>query len=188
MGASIRVLLADDHPIVQEGMRDVCDYGGDIALVGVAQDSRQTQTMVLQLQPDVLLLDLNMPGESTCKTIYFTHRHCPQTNILIFSAYCEPAQVQELVSYGINGYVLKTENPDALLAAVRTAAQRGYWYSKSVFGVLGFRRESTLANQLLTPRESEIGCFLPNPACFLPNLTIYNLDFSHYALCRVGTK
>ena len=157
MGASIRVLLADDHPIVQEGIRDVCDYGGDMELVGVAQDSRQTQTMLLQLQPDVLLLDLNMPGENACETIHFTHRHCLQTNILIFSAYCEPAQIQELVSCGINGYVLKTENPDTLLAAVRTAAQRGHWYSKSVFVVLlGIQRESTSANQLLTPRESEI--------------------------------
>ncbi len=156
MGTSIRVLLADDHPIVQTGIGDVCGYGGDVALVGVAQDSRQTQTMLLQLQPDVLLLDLNMPGDDACETIYFTHRHCPHTHILIFSAYCEPAQIQELVSCGINGYVLKTEAPDALLAAIRTAAQGGHWFSESVFVVLGFQREITPANQLLTSRESEI--------------------------------
>ncbi len=156
MEKPIRVVLADDHPIVHEGFRDVCEYGRNIDLVGVAANSEQTRKILLELQPDILLLDIYMPGDAASETILFAHHHCPHTKILMFSAFCNLAQIQQLRSCGINGYVLKSEEPNTLLAAIRAVASGGFWYSKAVLSVLGYQRESKLVAQTITQRESQI--------------------------------
>ena len=82
MADTIRVLLADDHPVVRSGIKGALEVEGDIRVVGEANDGEEAQRMSVDLSPDVLLLDLNMPGPKATDTIAYIREHCPGTKIV----------------------------------------------------------------------------------------------------------
>ena len=87
MAETIRVVLADDHPLMCAGIRATLVAEPDLMLVGEAVDGHEAQRLSHELGPDVLLLDLNMPGPSAFETMAYLHEHCPQVKVVMLTAY-----------------------------------------------------------------------------------------------------
>ncbi len=159
MGETVRVLLADDHPLVRAGIRTVLTAEEDVALVGEATSGDEVQRLCQKLQPDVLLLDLNMPGPSSFEIVAYLRECCPGTNVLILTAYDDDAYIHGLMAAGVAGYVLKDEATEAVVGAIRAIAEGGTWLSRPVAEKLA-RPKTGEDNQArpadLTDREREI--------------------------------
>lgn len=119
MSDSIRVVLADDHAVVRAGIRQFMERAGDIEVVGEAQDGEATQTLVEQLQPDVAVLDIQMPKQSGIEVARWIRAHHPGVGVLILTAYDDDPYVLAVLRAGANGYVLKTATPGEIVQAVR---------------------------------------------------------------------
>ncbi len=156
MSTPIRVLLADDHPLICTGIRTVLASTSTIALVGVAVDGQATQQRCLELQPDILLLDLGMPGPPAPATVAFVQDHCPHTHVLVLSAHSDYANAHQMLRTGVAGYVLKDEMPAVLIQAIHAVAQGDTWFSQAIMThlVRGQRGEQVSAI-LNTPTERE---------------------------------
>jgi DNA-binding NarL/FixJ family response regulator len=149
----IRVLLADDHPLVRAGIRSVLTAEEDIALVGEAVDGDQVLRLCQELEPDILLLDLNMPGPSPFETVAYLRQHCPAVKVLVLTAYDDDAYVHGLTAAGVAGYVLKDEVPETVVRAIRAVEDGDTWLSRPVVEKLA-RLE--IEETFLTEREGQV--------------------------------
>ena len=132
MAETIRVLLADDHPLVRSGIRATLADEPEVALVGEATDGHEAQQMCSALRPDIMLLDLSMPGPSPLETIAYVRANCGDAKVLILTAYDDDTYLRGLMGAGIDGYLLKDEATEALLNAIVTVHGGGIWFSDSV--------------------------------------------------------
>jgi two-component system, NarL family, nitrate/nitrite response regulator NarL len=158
----IRILLADNHPLMCEGIAASLDQIEEFELVGQAHNSSEAVELTIELQPDVLLLDLCILGLNPFKTMAVLRQHCPQTNALVFSAFCNAPVVQALVEVGIAGYVVKEESGQQLHEAIRTVASGVSWFSpctqEALLRKIGLKSGLQLG-AALTKREREV-CLL----------------------------
>lgn len=156
MPKPICVVIADDHPLMRSGVRATLEGAADIHVVGEASNGREAQSLCQRLEPDILILDLNMPGPSFLETLTSLQEAVPNVNVLVLTALEEGVYVRSLVKAGIAGYILKDEVPDALISAVRTVQHGGTWFSRTVFSKL---HEVTLDDNVLsdlTNRERDV--------------------------------
>ncbi len=159
MTDSIRVLLADDHPVVRSGIKGALESEGNIKVVGEADDGHEVQTLCQDLLPDVLLLDLNMPGPKATDTIAVVRETCPDTKIVMLTAHDEDAYIRAVMRAGVSGYLLKEEAVDTVVKAVRAVKKGAAWYSQTIaerFVQWQFGREPEIEDAQLTPREREL--------------------------------
>jgi len=159
MSGAIRVLLADDHPLIGAGIETIFAEMDDLQLVGLAADGHEARHLCLELSPDVLVLDLKMPGPSPGETIAYVQEHCPEVKILILSAYDSEVYVREVVRLNIVGYVLKDEATKTLMDAIRTVAQDGTWYSQRIVAKLVRQKADepgVIGITSLTERERQV--------------------------------
>jgi two-component system response regulator NreC len=115
----IRVLIADDHSVLRAGLRMLLDAQSDIEVVGEAADGVEVSTRVRELQPDVVLLDLSMPGPPSGNVIRAVPRACPQTRVLVLTMHDDAAYLRAALSAGAVGYVVKKVADFELLSAIR---------------------------------------------------------------------
>jgi DNA-binding NarL/FixJ family response regulator len=115
----IRVLLADDHPVVRTGYRRLLEEAGDIRVVGEAATAEAAYALLLQDLPDVLVTDLSMPGGGGLGLIRRAAQREPGLAILVFSMHDGAALVRQALEAGARGFVTKASAPDCLVAAVR---------------------------------------------------------------------
>ncbi len=132
MSPITRVLLADDHPLIREGIGNTLRRGDGLQLVGVASTGHEILNLVAALEPDILLLDLEMPGLSPLETLKTLQKAHPQTRILVLSAHDNLVPVQALLHAGVRGYVLKDEAIDVLVQAIKAVVLGGTWFSQAV--------------------------------------------------------
>lgn len=118
----IRVVLADDHSVVRHGLRQLLEANGGFAVVAEAADVPSTVEEVRDRQPDVLILDLNMPGGSSLDAIPQLREEAPDTQIVILTMQSEPAYARRALGAGVLGYVLKDAADEELVEAVRRAS------------------------------------------------------------------
>jgi DNA-binding NarL/FixJ family response regulator len=156
MAESIRVLLADDHPLIRDGLRARLEAEADIVVVGEAVNGEEAQRQCRDLQPDVLVLDLNMPGPSPTETMAYVHERCPRVRVLVLTAFDDDAYVRGLIAAGVAGYVLKDEAPDALVDAVRSVAHGGAWFSRVVAARLAHPPAAPAYGPAFTDRERDL--------------------------------
>jgi two-component system, NarL family, response regulator LiaR len=116
---SIRLLIADDHRIVREGLRALFSTEPGIDLVGEAADGEQAVALARQLQPDVILLDMMMPRKDGLAAISEIKQHNPQARILVLTSFAEDDKVFPAIKGGALGYLLKDSSPAELLQAIR---------------------------------------------------------------------
>ena len=119
----IRIVLAEDHAVVREGFRAILDAESDFAIVGETGDGLEAVHLATSLTPDVLLVDLMMPGLSGLEVIRQVHRQSPQTAIVVLSVHDDESYVLEALRNGASAYVLKRSRAVELKKAVREAAQ-----------------------------------------------------------------
>ncbi len=121
--AKIRVLLADDHAIVREGVRMILAKESDIEVVGEAQDGAQALEMVERLKPAVVVMDISMPGMGGIEATQQAKARHPDVNILALTMHEDESYVFKLLHAGASGYVLKRAAARDLVEAVRAAAK-----------------------------------------------------------------
>ena len=153
----IRVVLADDHPVVRAGIRNELLAAG-IQVIGEATNGEDALHLAETLQPDVLVLDVEMPGLSGLEVTRRLRARQGIPPILVLSAYSHDAYVLGLLEAGATGYVLKDEALETIVMAVQAAARGKPWLSPEVAAkvmarALGDGRRSP---SVLTPREYEV--------------------------------
>ena len=121
----VTIVLADDHPVVRSGLRMLLEAEDDMDVVAEADDAAEARRYVLGHKPNVLILDLNMPGEPTLKAIPQIRESVPDTAIVVLTMQNDPAFAREALSAGAQGYVLKQAAGEELVLAIRTAVEGG---------------------------------------------------------------
>ena len=156
------IVLADDHHIVRQGMRALLEAEPDFRLVGEAGDGLETVQLVERLRPDVLVLDLMMPGLNGLEVTRQVGKRSPQTQVVILSMHANEAYVLEALRNGAVGYVLKDASVTELVQAVREVTAGRRYLSpplseRAIDAYVGRAKEATLDRyETLTDREREV--------------------------------
>lgn len=148
--AKIRVMLADDHTILREGVRAILQRDEELEVVAEAGDSNEVVDMVATAQPDVLVLDLVMPGLDGMGVFRLVREHSPETKILVFSGYMSDELIVQCLQAGAKGYLAKTVKSGDLVSAIKGVNSGGVWADQRMIGK-ALDRSSTV-----TQREMEI--------------------------------
>ena len=154
----LRVAIADDHTIVRFAVRHILEASGQVEVVGEAKDGREAVALVERLQPDVLLLDLSMPGKDGYEVLNETATLGVPTRILVVTMYDEPSYGARAIQAGAHGVIHKNFEPDALMGAIRSVMRGEPVMPDDVKNILG-KRELDPAH-LLSAREREVMEFL----------------------------
>src|SRR3954468_2472626 len=155
VGQKIRVLLADDHALFRQGLRQLLELEDDIEVVGDASDGQEAQTLVRQLRPDVVLMDINMPdvdGITATRTIL---NEFPRTSIVILTMYREDDYAFQAVRAGARGYLLKNAGSQDVVRAVRVTSQGASMIDPTLVPSL-LREFHRLVNNTGTPKVERL--------------------------------
>ena len=155
----IRVLIADDHSVLRAGLRMLLDAQGDFEVVGEAADGREVSRRARELSPDVVVLDLSMPGPRSGHVIRAVLEACPTTRVLILTMHDDAAYPRAALSAGAAGYVVKRVADSELLSAIR-AVHAGHGFV-DLTGTPGLatgpgRNDGERQPMSLSPREREV--------------------------------
>ena len=162
---NIRVVLADDHPVVRAGVRTFLEKEPDLQVVGEIALGSEVETLTSHWQPDVLVLDVNMPGLDPVAATRRLKEQVPTLRILVLTAYDDDAYVTGLLAAGAMGYLLKEEALETLVAAIRAVARGESWLSQRIAGRLarravarveGAEADEHIRSEPLTSREREV--------------------------------
>jgi two-component system response regulator NreC len=123
------VLLADDHQLVRQGIRNLLEVEADFEVVGEAGNGGEAIRLCRETAPDVLVVDIMMPGENGLEVIKQVHRSSPGTRIVVLSMHTNEGYVLEALRHGASGYVLKDSSAEELIDAIHTVMQGGRFLS-----------------------------------------------------------
>jgi DNA-binding NarL/FixJ family response regulator len=154
-GRKIRVLLVDDHDTVREALRLLLDGQPDMRVVGEAADGRGALAQALALRPDIMLLDLTMPGMTGLAIVRALKAVALPLKIVALTRHDDPAYVRELSNAGAAGYVLKQSRSARMLEALRTVAAGGRYYDPALGVDVVAPPKRTRAGRL-TRRETDV--------------------------------
>ncbi len=159
----IRVVIADDHTVVREGIRHVLEHGGAIEVVGEAVDGAEALALVREHEPDVVVLDISMPGMGGLEAARTVRSEGLEVGVLILSMHDDPEYVLEAVRAGADGYVLKDVGPGELRGAVEAVRSGREYYVPHITKQLSVALREELEREhrrsrldSLTQREREV--------------------------------
>ena len=159
---TLRVLLADDHVTVRHGLRLLIDSQADMKVVGEASDGEAAIRQALELKPDVVVMDISMPGMNGLSATRALKKIRPDARIVTLTRHADDAYLQELLRAGVSGYVLKRSAPTELLHAIRGVAAGGQYLDSTLTAKVtaGFAtKQGGRAGKpalTLTDRETEV--------------------------------
>jgi DNA-binding NarL/FixJ family response regulator len=157
----LEILLAEDHKVMREGLRMVIDREANMEVVGEADNGIAAVTLTQKLRPDVVVMDVSMPGLNGLKATETLKKLLPDTKVLILTRHTESSYVQQLLRSGASGYVLKQSASEELVRAIRRVAA-GHTYldpaiTEQVVGIVGTRRGTTSSiGRNLSKREEDV--------------------------------
>lgn len=166
--SKIRILLADDHAILQAGLEAMLNAEPDMQVVGTASDGHAAVRQAALLQPDVILLDINMPGINGLESLEQMRTQAPDSRVLILTMHDDAQYLRRAMASGAAGYVLKQSAGKELLTAIRTVWQGGVYLHPTHALLLATPNQSTPPSpdaepsgaakrlQLLSERELEV--------------------------------
>ncbi len=160
----ITVLLADNQKIVREGLRMLVEREGDIEIVGEAQTGREAVELAQRLHPDVVIMEINLPMLNGFQATRQIRRFAPETKVLILSAYASPGYIEQILSLGATGYLIKQTSAEILARAIREVQSGRTYFSSTIAKYLNKKYRSikdiALPHQekedSLTIREDEV--------------------------------
>jgi len=156
------IVLADDHHIVRQGLRTLLEAEGELAVIGEEADGLKVVELVERLRPDVLLLDVQMPGLNGLEITRQIVQRALKTRVIILSMHANETYVREALRYGAHGYVLKDASPSEMVEAVReVSAGRRYLsraLSERAIDAYAEKAQAAPADayDMLTTREREV--------------------------------
>ena len=163
MNAAISILLVDDHALVREMLKERLESEADLAVVGTAPDADAAVTQALAHKPDIVLMDIDMPGMACFDAAKLIKKRCPHTRIVFLSAFSHDRYIEDALEAKATGYITKEEPPEVIIQAVRQAASGAAYFSPKVQARLIINEDSvnitgqqTPRTSLLTPRELEV--------------------------------
>jgi len=156
--ATIRIVLADDHPVARAGIRNLLEKAADIEVIGEAGDGPEALKLLEELTPDLLLLDMEMPGMKGVEVARKMQASSSPVRILALSAYDDKQYILGLLASGAAGYLMKEEVPAYIVEAVRGVArgEQG-WVSRRVAAQMAaWTRQDQPRDKKLSGREAEV--------------------------------
>ncbi len=159
--SKIRILLVDDHTILRVGLRAYLRYHEDMEVVGEASDGGEAAALVAKLEPDVVLMDIAMPGVNGIEATRLILQQNPATRVLILTQHDDSEHILQLLQSGAAGYVLKDVLGTDLLIAIRKVAQGETFLSPAVGQILAQEmvnagKDKRVPHDGLTPRELQV--------------------------------
>lgn len=151
-GSIIKVMVADDHPLIREGIAAVIESQTDIVLVGEANNGREAIECYLQHQPDVILMDLQMPEMNGIDAIRTIHQSAPSARIAVLTTYRGDVRALHAIQAGATGYLLKSSLRRELVDAIRALAAGKRWFPPEIAAELA----EHLGVETLSLREVEV--------------------------------
>lgn len=148
----LKILIADDHPVVREGLSGIINGQSDMTVVAVADNGEDAVRKSAAERPDVALLDLRMPGLDGIQALHAILNQRPDARIVILTSFDTPEDIYRAVQAGAMGYFLKESPPNELVACIRAVAGGGTWIPSKVGAKLARR----VTDPELTAREKEI--------------------------------
>ena len=155
----LKILIADDHAIVREGLKQILSDTADLAVAGEAGSGAQVLSMIREKQYDVVLLDINMPDGNGLDTLKQLKKEKPDLPILMLSIYPEDQYAIRTIKAGVSGYLTKDSAPEELIAAIRKVAGGGKYISASLSEKMAayLEKKSELAlHENLSDREYQV--------------------------------
>lgn len=158
--SKIRILIADDHSMVREGLKQLIELEDDIIVVAQAGNGRESIEKIIEYKPDVVLLDINMPDMNGLEVLSYIRENDINANILILTIHNEVEYLYKAVEIGVKGYVLKDSESDVLIRAIRSVNE-GDTYIQPNMASLLFKKmnndeSNNVQNSKLTKREIEV--------------------------------
>lgn len=155
--STIRLVIADDHPVLRQGIRSLLEGSRQVDVVGEASTGGETLQLVEELHPDVLLLDIEMPDSSGMDVVETLYKKRSPVRVLILSAYDEIEYIERVMQYGVAGYLLKAEASKVILQAVLEVAHgKVGWFSHQIDLQWQQFMNQDPAKRLLTKREVQV--------------------------------
>jgi len=158
----LKILLADDHPIVREGLKTLILTQPDMEVIGEASDGQEACQQASLLQPDLVIMDISMPGLSGTQATERLCRECPDTKVLVLTIHEDKGYIRQLLAAGAAGYVLKRAAGEELIHAIRVVSAGRTYLDPDMAGkvVTGFVRRTgeslPTKGPSLSDRELEI--------------------------------
>lgn len=155
---TIKIIIADDHKMVREGIRQLLELDGDIQVIAEADDGKQCIELLKKQKPDVLLLDINMPNMNGLEVLEKLKTQRIEQKVLILTIHNEVEYLLRAVEIGVNGYVLKDSNSNVLKKAIMTIYNGENYIQSSLVPYLKFKLEKKMSKHPdnLTRREMEV--------------------------------
>jgi len=160
---AIRTLLAEDHTIVRKGLRSLLNGEGGIQVVGEAADGREAVDKIRHLLPDVVVMDITMPGLNGLEATRQIRKQFPKVKVLILTMHADEEHILQILLAGASGYVVKQDAPEELVSAVQTVDRGDFFLSPSISRTViqeYVRQAEAMAGRVsyepLTPREREV--------------------------------
>ena len=151
----IRIAIVDDHEILREGLRAVFDNGAEFEVVTEAAEGEHALRLCRQVRPDVVVVDVRMPGMPVCALIGALRSLPNPPRVLVFTSYASDAKIFELIEAGATGFVLKDGDRIELLSAMRAVANGQTWLHPTAQSALTARAQQQTVDAL-TPREHAV--------------------------------
>ena len=159
-GARARLLVVDDHPLLREGLRGVIDRETDLVVCGEAENAQQAMDAVAKLRPDLVLVDVGLPGKSGLELVRDLKAMHPRLKILAVSMHDEALYAERMLRAGAGGYIAKQQESSELLKATRQVLADKVYLSKqmseSLLRRFGQKQEAGSPTESLTDREFEV--------------------------------
>jgi len=154
---NITVLLADDHPLARAGIRNLLAEADDLEIIGEAEDGFQVQELVAGLRPNILLLDLKMPGPRPFELEKWVRENYPQTITLVLTSHDRDIYLASMMDAGVSGYMSKDVTSERLICAIRRAVQGEILFDqKQMQRICSWKEEVGDKLSQLTHRENVI--------------------------------
>jgi two-component system response regulator NreC len=157
-GSLIKVLLADDHTIVRQGLKLILSAHPDLEVVGEAANGNEVINLAEKLKPDVILMDVAMPELNGIEATRRLHQISPRMKVLVLSMHKEAVYIREILKAGARGYILKDAIDTELVNAIQSVARGDGYISPAISGALlsDYRQNLTDPLDLLSTREREV--------------------------------
>ncbi len=160
---AIKILLADDHTIVREGLKQILAETPDMVVLDEAKNGQEVLDKIQQNEHDVVLLDISMPGRSGLDVLKQIKSERPKTAVLVLSMYSEEQYALRALKAGASGYLTKESAPDKLIEAIRKVSEGRKYISPSVAEKLAFNLElgeEKPPHESLSDREYQVMCMI----------------------------